>query len=201
MPVSILSTHTLHSPRDRILDTAAELFALRGFQAVGLRDLASYLGLHAGSLYHHFDNKQALLFELIESGLLNLLQQTKQQMQGKKRRPCERLDLLIRAFVKFNACEKHRLTLLTREFANLNQEQQARIIQLKNNYTALLSTVLADGRNEEEQPDGVVCPLAHTAIIILFGQSHWYTPETTEPQLTTSLTNTFKCLMDSRKSA
>jgi len=199
MPISTLSTHTLQSARDRILDTAAELFATRGFQAVGLRDLASYLGLHAGSLYHHFENKQALLFELIESGLLNLLQETKQQIKN-KRKPCERLHLFIRAFVTFNANERHTLTLITREFANLNEEQQARIIQLKNRYSALLSVVLIYGRNGEEKINGDLCPLTQTAVIILFGQSHWYTPETTEQQLATTLTTLFTCLIDAHNS-
>ena len=120
MQTTIASSNPIHSARDRILDAALELFATRGFQSVGLRDLASYLGLHAGSLYHHIDNKQALLFELIESGLVDLLQETKRRMKN-ARSPCERLNLFIQAFVKFNFNEKHKLALITSEFANLNK--------------------------------------------------------------------------------
>ena len=35
----------LPSPRERLLEAAAELFAKHGYQAIGLRDLASHLGL------------------------------------------------------------------------------------------------------------------------------------------------------------
>jgi len=76
MPTHSASANPVHSARDRLLDAALELFATHGYQAIGLRDLANYLGLHAGSLYHHIENKQALLFELIESALSDLLLDT-----------------------------------------------------------------------------------------------------------------------------
>jgi len=199
MQTTIASSNPIHSARDRILDAALELFATRGFQSVGLRDLASYLGLHAGSLYHHIDNKQALLFELIESGLVDLLQETKRRMKN-ARSPCERLNLFIQAFVKFNFNEKHKLALITSEFANLNKEQQIRIIQLKNTYSSVLSTVIAYERNEKETFNGGICPLTNTAVIILFGQSQWYNHETTELQLTATLTNIFTCMTGNYRS-
>ncbi|MCD4864225.1 TetR/AcrR family transcriptional regulator [Pseudomonas sp. PLB05] len=43
--------------RQRILDSAARLFALRGFDAVGLDDLMADAGLTRGAFYHHFRNK------------------------------------------------------------------------------------------------------------------------------------------------
>ena len=191
MQTTIASANPVHSARDRILDAAVELFATRGFQAVGLRDLASYLGLHAGSLYHHIDNKQALLFELMESGLLDLLQETKRRMKF-VRSPCDRLSLFIQTFVRFKFNEKYKLALITSEFSNLNKEQQTRIIQLKNRYSSLLSTIIANECNEKKKLGDDICPPTNTAIIILFGQSQWYSSETTEQELTATLTNIIK---------
>lgn len=45
---------------------ALELFATKGFGQVSLRELATHLGLTAGSLYHHCSGKEELLFEFIE---------------------------------------------------------------------------------------------------------------------------------------
>nr|BFE97996.1 hypothetical protein GCM10020185_85320 [Pseudomonas brassicacearum subsp. brassicacearum] len=47
-------------------DKALELFANKGFGQVGMRELASHLGLTPGSLYHHYPSKQHLLADLIE---------------------------------------------------------------------------------------------------------------------------------------
>lgn len=85
--------------RDRLVRVALELFATRGFQAIGLRDLAAHVGLRAGSLYHHIENKQCLLFELIESALSDLLAMTKRRMKGAKT-PAERVRRFVQAFVK-----------------------------------------------------------------------------------------------------
>ena len=43
--------------RQRILDSAARLFALKGFDAVGLDDLMADAGLTRGAFYHHFRTK------------------------------------------------------------------------------------------------------------------------------------------------
>jgi TetR/AcrR family transcriptional repressor of nem operon len=43
--------------RRRILDSAARLFALRGFDAVGLDELMADAGLTRGAFYHHFRTK------------------------------------------------------------------------------------------------------------------------------------------------
>ncbi|VVP05461.1 HTH-type transcriptional repressor KstR2 [Pseudomonas fluorescens] len=196
MLTTIVSANPVHRARDRLLDAAVELFATRGFQAIGLRDLASHLGLQAGSLYHHIENKQSLLFELIESALSDLLLDTTRRMKG-ARSPCKRLQLFIQAFVAFNCNEKHKLALITREFVNLNEEQKQQIMQLKNKYSSLLSAVIADEYSEKGKPGGDICPATNAVIVILFGQSQWYNTEITEPQLTEALTSLVKCIIAS----
>jgi len=53
------------SSRDKILDVAEVLFARRGFAAVGMRELAEASGLRKSSLFHHFDSKSQLYFEVL----------------------------------------------------------------------------------------------------------------------------------------
>ncbi|MEJ5057734.1 MULTISPECIES: TetR/AcrR family transcriptional regulator [unclassified Pseudomonas] len=194
MPATTASANPVHSARDRLLDAALELFATRGFQAIGLRDLASYLGMHAGSLYHHIENKQSLLFELIESALTDLLLDTQRRVKG-ARSPGKRLQLFIQAFVAFHFNEKHKLALITREFANLNEEQQQQIIRLKNKYSSLLNTIITSEYGKDGKPDADTCATTSAVIVMLFGQSQWYSVETTEAQLTEALTNVVTCII------
>lgn len=44
--------------------TAAQLFRDRGFDATSVSDVARALGLTKAGLYHHFESKEALLFEI-----------------------------------------------------------------------------------------------------------------------------------------
>lgn len=50
--------------REEILQTAAQLFASSGFRT-SLADIADACGILPGSLYHHFDSKEAIVVELV----------------------------------------------------------------------------------------------------------------------------------------
>jgi AcrR family transcriptional regulator len=53
--------------RDEILSSAAELFASTGYTKTSMRDVAAASGILAGSLYHHFESKEAIAVELVEN--------------------------------------------------------------------------------------------------------------------------------------
>lgn len=55
--------------RSEMYRTIAQLFRDRGFDATSVSDIARALGLTKAGLYHHFDSKEALLFEIMMFGL------------------------------------------------------------------------------------------------------------------------------------
>ena len=57
--------------RKKILEAATELFALKGFNAVSMRDIAKAVGIKMGSIYYYYEGKEALLHAILtafESG-------------------------------------------------------------------------------------------------------------------------------------
>src|SRR3569832_976290 len=56
----------------RLLRKARELLEEGGLKQLNLRALAARAGITAGSLYHHYESKTALLGELAASGFLHL---------------------------------------------------------------------------------------------------------------------------------
>lgn len=187
MPAIDTCTPSPLSARDRLVHAAVELFATRGFQAIGLRDLASHVGLQAGSLYHHIENKQCLLFELIESALSDLLTTTRRRMKGAKT-PAERVRRFVQAFVNFTLNEKHRLILVTREFVSLNEAHQHHADQLMRAHRAMLSDIITDGHESKNKPYAETGLITHAVMGMLYGQLHWNELEMTEQHLTELLT-------------
>jgi TetR/AcrR family transcriptional regulator, cholesterol catabolism regulator len=59
----------LDARRAEFYRTAAQLFRQRGFDATSVSDVARALGLTKAGLYHHFESKEALLFEIMAFGL------------------------------------------------------------------------------------------------------------------------------------
>ena len=52
--------------RDEILRAAAGLFASDGYASTSMREVAAASGILPGSLYHHFESKEAIAVELVE---------------------------------------------------------------------------------------------------------------------------------------
>ena len=52
--------------RLKILSSALELFSSRGYDAVGVQEIAEVSGITKPTLYHYFGNKENLLYELLK---------------------------------------------------------------------------------------------------------------------------------------
>ncbi len=50
--------------REKIIDTAIDLFARHGFNEVSVRDITRAVGIKESSLYNHFSSKQQILDEI-----------------------------------------------------------------------------------------------------------------------------------------
>src|ERR1700735_2864103 len=61
--------------QSRLIDTALELFASRGYRAVTVRDLARATSVTTGSIYGNFANKAVLLVGVIEARMDQDLEQ------------------------------------------------------------------------------------------------------------------------------
>ncbi|NMO56983.1 TetR/AcrR family transcriptional regulator [Actinoplanes sp. TBRC 11911] len=79
--------------RAEILDAAAELFAQRGYAATSTRMIAEMVGVRQASLYYHFDTKEQILAELLESTVRPSLDYAG-TLAG--REPADALDALVR---------------------------------------------------------------------------------------------------------
>ncbi len=55
------------SRRAELLGIAAKLFAEKGFKNTTVRDIADAAGILSGSLYHHFDSKEAMVDEILST--------------------------------------------------------------------------------------------------------------------------------------
>lgn len=55
--------------KKEIIEAALELFSVQGFEATSISQIASVVGIRKASLYSHFENKQAILDELVKKVL------------------------------------------------------------------------------------------------------------------------------------
>ena len=60
--------------RELLLTAAADLFAARGFHAVGIDDIGEAAGITGPGVYRHFSSKQTILATLIERTMDRMLE-------------------------------------------------------------------------------------------------------------------------------
>lgn len=53
--------------RQEILDGAASMFAERGFDGTSIATIAQKCGVSKALLYHYYESKEALLFDMLHS--------------------------------------------------------------------------------------------------------------------------------------
>jgi AcrR family transcriptional regulator len=56
-----------HTPREKVIQAAMELFWLKGYNSTSIADLLSRTQLNSGSLYHVFPSKQDVLIGVLEA--------------------------------------------------------------------------------------------------------------------------------------
>ena len=95
------ATHDIK--RDAILDIAAQCFADRSYPAASMNEIATACGTSKARLYHYYDSKEAILFDLMDrytQRLLSLIAQTDATAQRRILDDRAALHELIRAFLQ-----------------------------------------------------------------------------------------------------
>jgi AcrR family transcriptional regulator len=143
-----------------------------------MRELATCLGLSPGSLYHHYPSKQHLLLDLIEEfyeELLATLGRIQQKAPGKR----DKLNSLIRAHLNLHREMPWHFRLVERDSGCLNEEQQARVRQLREQYERTLLKMLGAKSRFSEQ--GLLAA-GHAIGALLNSAPSWLTPHVLDEQ-------------------
>ncbi|WP_411838926.1 TetR/AcrR family transcriptional regulator [Paracoccus sp. ME4] len=154
-----------------IRDTARRLFARQGYAAVSMRQIAAAVGVQAGALYAYTPDKQALLAELLESHMRDLLDAWRDDPALD---PLARLERFVRFHIDFSLDSSDAVFLSYMELRNLTPENFDRIARLRGAYEGLLEGILragiAAGVMRIEDPKLTTLAL----IAMLTGVTDWY---------------------------
>jgi AcrR family transcriptional regulator len=181
-----MARDTLVDSRQEILRTAARLFQQRGYDATSMNDVAAALKLSKGGLYHHFQSKDEILFEIMN----HAMEITQDLVIAPVRRitdPEERLRALIRLHIEVVLSPRDReITVMLHENHPLPPALRKRINTRKKEYIHFVESLIADVQKEAQREaqrtqagKGAVSPRA--AAFALLGMINWiyqwYKPE------------------------
>jgi AcrR family transcriptional regulator len=137
--------------RQEILRTAARLFQQRGYDATSMNDVAAALKLSKGGLYHHFQSKDQILFEIMNHAMEITQQRVINPVRGIAD-PEERLRALIRLHIEVVLSPRDReITVMLHENHPLPPTLRKRINSRKKDYVHFLENLMAEVQEQSRK--------------------------------------------------
>ena len=127
--------------RSQILDTAAELFATRGFHGVSVADLGAACGISGPALYKHFPSKQAMLAEMLVSISEELLRVGRERVAAADG-PSAAVAALVDWHVDFALRHRPLIVVQDRDWESLPADARERVRTLQREYVDLWAAQL-----------------------------------------------------------
>jgi TetR/AcrR family transcriptional regulator, cholesterol catabolism regulator len=175
-----MTRETVVDSRQEILRTAARLFQQRGYDATSMNDVAAALKLSKGGLYHHFQSKDEILYEIMNHAMEITEERVLNPVRGISD-PEERLRALIRLHIEVVLSPRDReITVMLHENHPLPPALRKRINIRKKDYIHFLESLMTEVQEKaKNQTRGKVSPRA--AAFALLGMINWiyqwYKPE------------------------
>jgi len=161
---------TVVDSRQEILRTAARLFQQRGYDATSMNDVAAALKLSKGGLYHHFQSKDEILFEIMNHAMEITQERVINPVRGIAD-PEERLRALIRLHIEVVLSPRDReITVMLHENHPLPPALRKRINARKKDYIHFLENLMEEVQRSRHVK-GKVSP--HAAAFALLGMINW----------------------------
>ena len=173
-----MTRETAIDSRQEILRTAARLFQQQGYDATSMNDVAAALKLSKGGLYHHFQSKDEILFNLMNHAM-DITQQRVIDGVRSIADPEERLRMLIRRHIEVVMSVRDReITVMLHENHPLPPAMRRRINARKKDYVHFVESLISEVQHGRPSR-GSVTP--HAAAFALLGMINWiyqwYRPE------------------------
>jgi AcrR family transcriptional regulator len=176
--VCAMSRDTVLDSRQEMLRVAARLFQQQGYNATSMNDVAAALKLSKGGLYHHFQSKDEILFDLMTHAL-DLTQERVIDPLRNIADPEQRLRTLIRLHVDLIMSGRDReITVLLHENHPLPPSLRKRINARKKEYIHFMETLIAAVQQARRTTRTVSARAATFALLGMINWIYqWYKPE------------------------
>jgi AcrR family transcriptional regulator len=162
--------------RERILASAVRLFAEQGFDATSVQQIVEDAAVTKGALYHYFDSKNELLFEIYHS-LIGVQNADIDRIRAGERPSAETVREILVSVVTSTIARLDEVLVFSREAGKLDPDRRAAYRADRRHYHESFRAVIETGQASGEfsgrtPPETVV----HVAMGVVNQLPVWYQP-------------------------
>ncbi|TXI85400.1 MAG: TetR/AcrR family transcriptional regulator [Cupriavidus sp.] len=157
--------------REQILELAAAAFAASSYPSTSMSDLAAACGTSKARLYHYYESKEAILFDLLDRytrRLMRIATEVPAEGERKGRSEQERFAELLRAFLGEYETSQTRHIALINDVKFLAAAQRDQILQRERDVVAAFGRQL-----RLAYPTRVTAENQTALTMTVFGMINW----------------------------
>jgi AcrR family transcriptional regulator len=162
---------------DDIITAAAKVFRTKGYHAATVRDIADEVGILKGSLYHHLESKEELLYLVVKEPITQM-DRTMREIVAGEGKAADKLRRAIAAHLE--AFDRHfpHLFVYLRERESVKRRFREMIGFSPKEYERYWQQILREGvENGEFRPDLDIQVISYGLLGMLNWLYKWYDPQ------------------------
>ena len=161
--------------KEQILQDIAELFFEKGYEKTSIRDISRSLNISKPGLYHHFTNKQEMLFDLIYDFMERTNRHLVKDIEP-LRDPQEKLLCIIQNHIRFMVKYPAQTKVLIYEAHSLEGEYAERFKDKQLEYIKIIKKVLKEIMKDTKSKMNINV-VTFSLLGMLNWIIQWYKPE------------------------
>lgn len=151
-----------------IVDAAALLYALRGFNGASVADLAERCRTSKSLIYHYYQSKEDILFDVM-IGHVQALDEAAREIAAGAGDAAEKLRALAHAFMALYVGAADRHKVLLNELDNLDDARRAEIVKTQRGLIETVRRLLVEIEPKLKKHSGE----SFAAAMLFFGMINW----------------------------
>lgn len=164
--------------KEQIYETAATLFAQRGYNGASMRDIARALDLQGASLYSHIAAKEELLWTILERAATQFVGVLEPIAADPLLSPEAKLRAAVHAHVRTIAADPDAATVYFHEWKHLAGPRRDAFLERRARYEQLMREIIAAGMATAEFRTAVEPKFVALAVLSVVNWLYtWYNPD------------------------
>ncbi|HTY22891.1 MAG TPA: TetR/AcrR family transcriptional regulator [Desulfomonilaceae bacterium] len=149
MPKQYNARETESVGRKKILALARNLFWQNGYNTVSMRDLARAYGCQPANLYNYFKTKEAILFEVLQEEMEQIIRPIRHLEEAEDGDPVEQLRLIISSHLEVTLSHRRSAKLLFDvALDSLPFADRKVIVSMRDTYDRIIRKVIRRGQEK-----------------------------------------------------
>lgn len=162
--------------KETIKSVAIDLFFKKGYFATSISAIAKGCGIQKASIYYHFAGKEELLFDIMQSTMIDLLESLKSSLAACGNHE-DRMRAAVRSHVTFHLTRQKETFIASSELRGLSAEHFGSIVARRDAYEKIVQDLIRIGMEKGIFAPADVKILSYAILTLCTAGATWFRPD------------------------